>query len=158
MKHRTALIALITIVAASSSAAAQSQRFEVSFTRGTHAGPVTGRLIVVVAKRGEPEPRLTVSPSGPALFAIDLDQLPPDQPAILDDKAVGFPTRLAELPAGDYFVQAIINVYEQVHRADGHTIWVHMNDGRVEFFNGAAGNIYSDVQPVHIGTGGRAKL
>ena len=48
--------------------------------------------------------------------------------------ALGYPTSLADLPPGDYFAQAVINVYEQVHRADGKTIWVHMNDGTIEFF------------------------
>jgi hypothetical protein len=34
------------------------------------------------------------------------------------------------VPAGKYWVQAIINVYQRVTRADGHTIWVPFNDGR----------------------------
>ncbi|HEV2752186.1 MAG TPA: hypothetical protein VGV12_16805 [Gemmatimonadales bacterium] len=135
-------------------AAAQGQRFEVTIAPEAHAGPVTGRLIVAVAKEEKPEPRLTISPRGPALFAIDLDQLAPDRAAVVDNHAFGYPVSLAALPAGDYFVQAVVNVYEQVHRADGHTLWVHMNDGTVEFFNFAAGNLYSDVRPVHIGGGG----
>ncbi|MEX2283797.1 MAG: alpha/beta hydrolase-fold protein, partial [Gemmatimonadota bacterium] len=49
-------------------------------------------------------------------------------------------------PAGDYFVQAVINVYEQARRSDGHTIWVKLNDGQQETFGVAAGNVYSDVQ------------
>jgi hypothetical protein len=52
----------------------------------------------------------------------------------------------------------VVNVYEQVHRSDGHTIWVHMNDGTIEFFNTAAGNLYSDAQKVHIGDGGTVRL
>jgi hypothetical protein len=33
-----------------------------------------------------------------------------------------------------------------------------MNDGTIEIFSAAAGNLYSDVQPVHIGNGGTVKL
>jgi hypothetical protein len=47
----------------------------------------------------------------------------------------------------------VINVYEEVHRADGHTLWLHMNDGRQETFAIAAGNLHSDVVPVHLGDG-----
>lgn len=142
----------------SSGAWAQGQRFEVTIARSAHAMPVTGRLVIAVAKQETPEPRLSISPRGPALFAIDLDQLPAERPVVVDERALGYPTSLAELPAGDYYVQAVVNVYEQVHRADGHTVWVHMNDGTIEFFQFAAGNLYSDVQRVHIGPGGTARL
>jgi hypothetical protein len=148
-----ALIALVSTIAG-----AQRTRFEVTFPASAHQGPLTGRLIVFVAKRGEPEPRLTLSPSGPAMFGLDLDQLRPDQPAIVDTKALGYPTQLSELPEGDYFVQAVINVYDQVKRADGHTVWLPMNDGTVEFFTTAAGNLYSDVQAARIGNDGTIKL
>lgn len=125
-------------------------QFVVSFPAAAHAGPVTGRLIVVVSKTPTPEPRMLVSPAGPAVFAIDLDQLRPGQRATVGATAASYPIELGELPTGDYYVQAVIDVYTQVHRADGHTIWVHLNDGRIETFQVAAGNLYSDVQKVHI--------
>ena len=95
---------------------------------------------------------------GPAVIGQDLSQIPPNQPVTIADSADSYPTALSALPPGDYYAQAMVNVYEQVHRADGHTIWVHMNDGRVEFFNTAAGNLYSDVQRIHIGGGATIHL
>ena len=92
------------------------------------------------------------------MFAVDVSQLEPDTPAIIDANALGYPGSLADLPPGDYFAQAIVNVYEQVHRADGKTVWLHMNDGRIEVFNNAAGNLYSDVQPVHVGGDGTISI
>ena len=144
--------------AARAQATAAGTRFEVSISPAAHAGPVTGRLIVAVAKTATPEPRLAISPEGPALFGVDLQALAPDQPAVVDQSADSYPVELNDLPPGDYSVQAVVNVYEQLHRADGHTIWAHMNDGQVEFFNFAAGNLYSDVQQVHIGSGGTVRL
>ena len=160
---RTALVVLISLGATRAAAAqvlpGSPPRFEVTFAADAHRGPVTGRLVLFVAKTDQPEPRLALSLRGPAVFGVDLDQLRPDQPAIVDNSAVGYPARLSELPPGDYYVQAVINVYERVHRSDGHTIWVHMNDGTLEFFNNAAGNLYSDVQRVHIGgTAGRGTI
>ncbi|HEY7237500.1 MAG TPA: hypothetical protein VH539_25320 [Gemmatimonadaceae bacterium] len=133
-------------------------RFEVSFTAAAHATPVTGRLIVILSKNAQAEPRMLVSPQGPAIFGVDLDQLRPAQTTVVDNGAVGYPTALADLPAGDYYAQAVIDVYTQVHRADGHTIWVHLNDGHIETFQIAEGNLYSDVQRVHVGGGGTVKL
>jgi hypothetical protein len=126
-------------------------RFEIRFTHEAHAAPITGRLVLVLAKSPRPEPRLAISPRGPAMFAIDLEQQAPDAPAVIDGRAVAYPRSLAELPPGDYYAQAIVNVYEQVHRSDGKTIWVHMNDGSIEFFSIAPGNLYSEPALVHVG-------
>jgi hypothetical protein len=147
--------ALVTVCAP---LGAQGKRFSVSIAAGTHPGPVTGRLVVVISRKEKPEPRLSISHVGPAVFGIDLNQLAPGRDVMIDDSTLGYPVRLAELPPGDYFAQAVVNVYEQVHRSDGHAIWVHMNDGTIEFFQFAAGNLYSDVQRVHIGDGGTVHL
>ncbi len=51
-----------------------------------------------------------------------------------------------------------MDVYTRLARADGHTIWAHINDGRIETFAFAGGNLYSDVQRVHVGSGGTVRL
>jgi hypothetical protein len=147
-------VVIALIVSNATAASASTPRFQVTFGPTAHAGRITGRLILAISKSAQPEPRMAISPRGPMIVGVDLDQVAPNQPVLIDERALGFPTSLADLPAGDYYAQAIINVYEQVHRSDGKTIWVHMNDGRVEFFSIAPGNLYSDVQPVHIGTDG----
>jgi hypothetical protein len=147
---------LLLLVAAP--AAAQVPKFEITVPASTRDGPLTGRLVLVVAKRDAPEPRFTISPSGPAMFAVDLEQLEPGRPAVIDNTSLGYPRPLSELPPGDYFAQAVVNVYEEVRRADGHRIWVHLNDGRQEPFQIAGGNLYSDVQPVRVGAGGTIRI
>ena len=138
---------------------AQAPRFEVTVDPATRATPLTGRLVVVVSKSAQPEPRMIVAPQGPALFAVDLEQLRAGQPAIVDTKtSLGYPIPLAQLPAGDYYAQAIVNVYEPIRRADGKTIWVHFNDGSQEVMQIAEGNVYSEAQKIHVGAGGTVKL
>jgi hypothetical protein len=137
---------------------AQAPRFEVAVSPSAYPQPLTGRLVLVVAKTDKPEPRAQVSPQGPAVFGLDLEQLPAGRTVAVTSDAVGFPSSLAGLPAGDYYVQAVVDVYTRLPRADGHTIWAHMNDGRIETFNFAGGNLYSDVQRVHVGTGGTVRL
>lgn len=139
------------LLASAAAAQAPVPRFEVTIASAVQSEALTGRLVVVVARRRDPEPRFTISPSGPALFAIDLDRQAADRPVIVDAGSLGYPRPLAELPPGEYFAQAVINVYQQVQRADGHRIWVHVNDGSQEVFQAAAGNLYSDVQPFRVG-------
>jgi hypothetical protein len=156
--HVRALAFPLLLIGAPGAARAVPPRFSISFTSAAHAGPITGRLVLFLAKTNQPEPRLALQPRGPAIFAIDIDQLQPGQSATIDNSAIGFPGALNDLPPGDYYAQAVINVYEQVHRSDGKTIWVHLNDGHVEFFNTAAGNVYSDPVPVKLGTDGTVSL
>ena len=140
-------------------AGAQAPRFEVTVDPAARAKPLTGRLVVVVSKTAQPEPRMTIAPQGPAVFAIDLEQLAAGHSAVVDAKtSLGYPMPLAQLPAGEYYAQAIVNVYEPITRADGKTIWVHFNDGTQEVMQIAAGNVYSDVQKIQVGRGGTVKL
>ncbi|HTL05218.1 MAG TPA: alpha/beta hydrolase-fold protein [Gemmatimonadales bacterium] len=156
---RCGILLLSTALAAPASRLqAQLPRIEISIDAAAHSGPLTGRLVLVVARRAEPEPRYAISPSGPALFAVDLDALPAGRPVVIDSAALGFPWPLAQLPPGDYFLQAVVNVYELARRADGHRIWVHLNDGSQEPFQVAAGNLYSEVVPFRLGPGVTARV
>jgi hypothetical protein len=139
-------------------AAAQAPRFEVTVAPAAHEGPLTGRLVVAVSTNAEHEPRLLIGPRGPAIYGVDLEQLPTGAVTVVDGAAVGYPFDLDDLPPGHYYVQAVVNVYEQVHRADGHTLWLPLNDGHREFFSIRGGNLYSDVQQVRIGDGETIRL
>jgi hypothetical protein len=57
---------------------------------------------------------------------------------------------LREVPAGDYYAQALVNVYTEFHRADGHTIWAHMDQWEGQQFNRSPGNLYSEVRKAHL--------
>ena len=53
------------------------------------------------------------------------------------------------MPAGDYYVQAMLVPYTKFSRADGHVIWVHNDQWEGQQFNTSPGNLVSDVQRVH---------
>jgi len=128
-------------------------RFEVSFPASAHAEPITGRVFVVVSNRENPEPRLQVGFWGDTspLFGADVVQLKPGEAALIDGTALGYPpASLADIPAGDYYVQALINVYTECHRSDGHTLWVHLDQWEGQQFNRSPGNLYSEVEKVHL--------
>ena len=132
---------------------AASGKFEVSFPAAAHAGAITGRLFVVVSKKDKPEPRLEAGSWGDAgpFFGVDVNAWAPEQSAVIDLGTPGSPVgSLAEIPAGDYFVEAIVNIYTEFHRADGHTVWLHMDQWEGQHFNRSPGNLYSEVQRVHL--------
>jgi enterochelin esterase-like enzyme len=128
-------------------------RFEISFPQSVSALPVTGRAFVVISKDNSPEPRLQTGFWGDTapLFGTDVTQLGPGQVALIDAGTPGYPVEsLRGIPAGDYYVQALLNVYSQFHRADGHAIWAHMDHWEGQQFNRAPGNYYSKVVQVHL--------
>ncbi len=48
-------------------------RVEVSFDRAVHVGPLTGRVIMVIARAERPEPRLQIAPNTTPLFGADAE-------------------------------------------------------------------------------------
>ena len=145
--------ALATLSSASAKTPISGLRFRVSFPASAHAAPVTGRVFVVISNRERPEPRLQVGSWGdtPPLFGADVAQLTPGEAALIDGSTLGYPTTsLADIPAGDYYVQALLNVYTQCHRSDGHTLWVHLDQWQGQQFNRAPGDLFSEVEKFHL--------
>lgn len=148
-----AVLVWTAIFAGQARAATPSLKFEVSFPASIHNKPITGRVYVMISNESDPEPRLQVGSWGsrPPLFGVDVSQLKPGETALIDRRTLGYPIRsLSGIPAGDYYVQALLNVYTEFHRSDGHIIWAHMDHWEGQQFNRSPGNIYSAVERVHL--------
>lgn len=152
--QRIGAIALATclVLPAIAVATASAQRVEVSFPARLHAAPITGRVILIVARDSSPEPRLRAGGYGGTqpFFGLDVSSLAPGANATIDASTNGYPYTLAQLPAGEYYVQAVLNVYTQFHRADGHVIWGHMDQWEGQQWNRSPGNLVTNVRRVHI--------
>src|SRR5262249_15130857 len=92
-------------------------------------------------------------------FGVDVDALAPGQSAIVDGKTFGYPLKsIAEIPAGDYWVQAVLNKYETFHKADGHVVKLHMDQGEGQHWNTSPGNLYNAPVKVHIDPAGNQTI
>jgi enterochelin esterase-like enzyme len=143
----------LTVSVSKPQPAASNLKFEVSFPAAVHSGSITGRVFVMISRRDLPEPRLQSGGWGdrPPLFGVDINQLKPGEVATIDGSTLGYPlASLQELPGGDYYVQALVNVYTEFHRADGHTVWAHQDQWEGQHFNRSPGNLFSEVQKVHL--------
>jgi Putative esterase len=125
--------------------------FHISFPATAHSGPVTGRIYVMISRTDQREPRFQVGRTGVPFFGRDVLALQPRRPATIDGSDLGFPVdSLAGLPAGDYYVQAFVNVYSRFPRADGHVVWMHDDQWEGQQWRVSPGNLYSDVEHVHL--------
>ena len=131
-------------------APAFAQRIEVTVPA---TAPLNGHLILVIARTDKPEPRMQMSENyeSAQAFGVDVENLAPGKPIVVDAKTFGYPRRsLDDLDPGDYFVQAVFNVYEQFHLASGKTVWLPPDKGEGQKWNRKPGNPYNEPQKLHI--------
>ena len=135
------------------SAAPAGPRFAVRVAPGLAAGPLDGRLLLLVSKDESQEPRFQIEdgPKSQQAFGIDVDGWAPGTAATFESGAVGYPLEsLRDLPAGTYTVQALLHKYETFHRSDGHTVKLPMDRGEGQQWNRAPGNLYSTPRKVTV--------
>ena len=130
---------------------ASAQRFEISVSRSARAEPVTGRVYVAVSRTRAPRtPIEQTGETGVPLFAVNVEALPAGTSAVIDAAAFGHPLQsLRDLPAGDYWVQPFVNVYTRFARADGHTVWMHMDQWEGQHWQRSPGNLYGEPVQIH---------
>lgn len=123
-------------------------KFEATIARGLVSGPQKGRLFIFLNRKGEAEPRLTydsdVGVNAPPILAKDVASFAAGETrVVVDDSAASYPIgNLGELPAGEYYVQALFDTNNDLRSLN------------------APGNLYSEVQKVNLDAkaGGLVKL
>ena len=121
-------------------------RVAVTFPSTRSAAPLDGRLLLLVSTDSTAEPRFQIGdgPGTQLVFGMDVDGWAPGVEAIVDATAFGYPQRsLTSVPAGRYWVQALLNRYETFRRSDGHTVKLPPDRGEGQQWNRKPGNLYS---------------
>ena len=130
-----------------------SAKFEISFPAAVDKGPIDGRLLLLISASTEGEPRFQISEdlNTQQVFGIDVDAWKAGETKVVDRGAFGYPRRsLADIPPGEYTIQALLHRYETFKRADGHTVKLPMDRGEGQQWNSAPGNLYSTPKRIRI--------
>ena len=136
-------------------------RVEISYAKNLSDAPLDGRMYLLISKDEKQEPRFGTSffASSQEIFGVDVDGLAGGAAATFDRSTLGYPTKsLADVPAGDYYVQGLLNIYETFHRADGHTLKLPMDHGEGQQWNSKPGNLFSKPQKLHVDYAGGGVL
>ena len=134
----------------------EATRFAISFTGEASAEPLDGRMILILSKDDQSEPRFQVSAGVDAvqIFGITVDGMAPGQDVVLDEAVFGYPQdSLAGLPAGDYFVQALLHKYTTFTLGNGKTVKLPMDEGEGQQWQRSPGNIYSEPRMMRVEPG-----
>jgi hypothetical protein len=114
-------LSLLVLALPAAGAERTSLRFEVSVAKGLLSAPTPGRVLVVLAKGDRVSPRFHLGETGanvPPVLGID-SKLDSGGKAVLDQSAAIYPLRhLAQLPAGEYHVQAVFDYNRDLRLSD----------------------------------------
>ncbi len=128
-------------------------RLAVSFPESSSREALDGRMLLLLSIDNSREPRFQINEdlNTQQVFGINVDQLKPNQEAIVDANAFGYPVRsLSQIVPGEYWVQALLHRYETFKRSDGHTVKLPMDRGEGQQWSRAPGNLYSTPQKLAI--------
>lgn len=120
----------------------------------THSNqPLDGRLLLMLSNNNRTEPRFQVvdGPQTQLAFGVDVENWKAGESKTFTATAFGYPIQsLAQVPPGEYYVQALLHRYETFHRKDGHVVKLPMDRGEGQQWNQAPGNLYSKPVKVRI--------
>ncbi len=165
MRSFPTLSVVLLLAACTSPSGPSGPTFSVQFTQeaadSIHAlgldVPVDGRVFVIVSRSSEREPRLQTGVNGVPFWGKMVSGLKPGDFVEIrpgDAGVEGYPlASAADLPPGDYEMQALLSVYTTFERSDGHTVSMHLNSGAGQNQWRAPGNAFSAPVPVTIGEG-----
>lgn len=130
-----------------------SASFIITAADELHTGSLDGRVLLFLADNDETEPRNQVNagPNTQLIFGTNIESWEPGNEVIIPDDVYGYPIEnMADIPAGDYYVQALFHKYETVTPAHGHTIKLPMDRGEGQQWRIAPGNLFSTPLLIHI--------
>jgi hypothetical protein len=118
-------------------------RFEVVIAEDARAEATTGMVYVAISRDNKRTPIEQTSPTGSPLFSKYVEGLQSGAPVTIGVSDRGHPVAsLKDIPAGEYWVQPFVNVYTRFPRADGKTVWLHMDQWEGQNWKRSPGNLF----------------
>lgn len=124
---------------------ADSLQFSISISRELEARPASGRVMVIITKNSQAEPRYLIDDDSalfrPFIVAADVADFAPGDRILLDRKSYSFPlASLGQIPAGFYQVQAVFRSNPEINDVD------------------APGNLFSAPERLYLNPHARKKV
>ena len=130
---------------------AGAETFRVTIPSTAAKGPFDGRVILILTPDGSTEPREQVVPGVKAaqIFGVTIDGLTAGQSAEIDTSTFGYPEEnLKQVPAGHYYVQAVLHRYETYHLGNGKTVKLPAARGAGQNWRLEPGNLVSTPKQI----------
>ena len=115
------------------------------------AKQLDGRLLLILSDNNESEPRFQVGEglNAQPIFGMNVENWSGEKEFSFDDSVFGFPyDKLSKIKPGDYYIQAVLHVYETFKLSTGQEVKLPMDNGEGQHWNISPGNLYS--KPIKI--------
>lgn len=142
---------LVSEFIAAQTTAGVRMQVDIRIPESLSAGVRDGRLILMLSTDSTAEPRFQIvdGPTTQLAFGRNLENWLPGRPIRFDGSEFGYPiASMADVPAGKYYVQVLLHLYETFDRAQGPPVKLPMDRGEGQQWNLAPGNLYS--KPVRL--------
>ncbi|WP_439106198.1 hypothetical protein [Congregibacter sp.] len=123
--------------------------------------PQDGRLLLLLSNTDRDEPRFLVDNSldTQLIYGRNVSDWAPGTDMLIDAAHIGFPINtLAELPPGRYFVQALLNRYQDFTLSNGKTVSLPPDQGEGQQWNRKPGNYLSEPVALDITADGEYEI
>ena len=140
------MIASLLSIAILSCTSNDEVMIEVSYDATLGTEGFDGRLLVMITKDTLSEPRFQINDTNQTGIIVgkDVQQWSPNTSESFSKQTLAYPIEtLADLEAGDYFVQALLHKYETFQLANGHKVQLPVDQGEGQHWNISPKNIYS---------------
>ena len=131
----------------------QGLKFKIDFPREDDNGLVEGRVLLLISKHNEKEPRFQISDDHSTGFVYGVDVIGKQSSkfVMIDGNTFGYPiSSLNDIPKGDYWVQGLIHKYETFNLKTGHEVKLPMDRGEGQHWYSAPGNFYSKPKKLNL--------
>ncbi|WP_036196296.1 alpha/beta hydrolase-fold protein [Maribacter antarcticus] len=157
MKKLIILLLYIAVLQSCKEDLKSTNSVNVSFASEVSDMSKDGRLLLMFSNNDEKEPRFQINDglNGQLIFGLNVDAMAPGVSITFDDTVFGYPfSSLAEVPPGEYNVQALLNVYETFDLATGQTVKLPMDNGEGQQWQRSPGNLYSKPFKIRVADNG----
>ena len=122
----------------------------VSFSDKISTKILDGRLLLMLSNNNEKEPRFQIGGlNSQLIYGMNVNNLSPGKKVIFNEDVFGFPIEsLKNIKPGEYYVQALLHVYETFNLSTGQTVKLPMDHGEGQKWNKSPGNLFS--KPVKV--------
>jgi hypothetical protein len=160
----TAAAAALAAATLAFAPAATADRFKVTVPAGSPAaaqGPIDGRVMVILTRDNATEPRFQTRPDyfGAQMFGVNVDALRAGDSAAVGGDVLGFPAEsIARVPAGRYYVQAVLHRYDTFRLGNGKVVKLPAARGAGQNWRKEPGNLFSTPRLVTFDPNGNAEI
>lgn len=138
-------------------------QFSISFSSEVCNEALDGRVLLFISKTNDPAPRFQINDGVKTgqVFGVNVENLSPGQAVTIDGKVFGYPLQsLNLLPAGEYYVQALLHRYDTYQLANGHKLKLPASWEAGQHYNQEPGNLFSQPFKVILdaAAGGQVKI